>query len=488
MKSLIRAITGENTGLKCLALSLAILLSQQIGFASEGAAAINLPQSKDSALLINQVNKLSQALHYPASVARFYKANGAKRIWVYPDTVKSPIWQAMILLDCVLQFGLNRQDFHPDKLSYQQLQPLNQSTLYADETERCKFDIYLTDALLTMINHLHYGKFNPFITSFQIEKGNLKDFSAERLLAGAINTKAFMETVVSAQPKSKAYKDLQGYLHLVKGQYIDDCYEFPEGDARKMAVNMERMRWLGNTEPYFIQINIPSFELKLVNADSVHTFKVIVGKPASPSPELQSKVTYLTTAPDWNVPQKIFYNELLPRAIKDSLFLNTNHYSIFDDKGVLVQPTRDRLIEISRKRSGYSLKQSSGCDNSLGKIVFRFPNAFDIYLHDTPDQKLFKMGSRAFSHGCIRVENAELLAEMLLSNDRSAGSVSAMKNSLAAMKRKHFPLLHPVPIKITYFTCEIVDGMFSSYPDIYRRDKALEEIMFPKQELLVKGK
>ena len=124
----------------------------------------------------------------------------------------------------------------------------------------------------------------------------------------------------------------------------------------------------------------------------------------------------------------------------------------------------------------------------MGNIVFRFPNLFDVYLHDTPEQQLFKKGARAFSHGCIRVERAELLAEMLLRYDGQATWIPVLKASLAGMNRKDFSLKRPVPIKITYFTCEIIDGMLSSYPDIYNRDKVLEEVMFPKHDLLVMGK
>lgn len=441
----------------------------------------------DSALLARQIKQQSAKLNFPASVARFYRENGSKRIWVYPDTVKSPIWQAMLLLDCVLQFGLNRQDFHPDRLDYALLKPLSSSAGPADESGRTVFDIYLTDALLTLINHLHYGKFNPLVTRDLIEAGEVKGFRAEALLATGIKAKDFMETVVSAQPKLKAYTDLQNYLHLVKGQYIDDCYEFPEGDARRMALNMERMRWMSSTEPYFIQVNIPAYSLKVINGDTEKAFKVVVGRAESPTPELESQISYLTTAPEWKIPQKIFFRELLPRAIKNPQYLQDNHYNIYDQKGKYVPVTRDKLQQISKAGSGYTMRQSSGCDNALGKIVFRFPNRFDIYLHDTPEQKLFSKGERAYSHGCIRVEKATLLAEILLINDGSAAKIPAFRSAVSLMRKTNFKLRNPVPIKITYLTCEIIDGMLVSYPDVYNRDPVLLDMMFPKQSLLVEG-
>ncbi|SFA38833.1 L,D-transpeptidase catalytic domain [Pedobacter suwonensis] len=438
----------------------------------------------DSLSLKKEIVSLQQKLNYPNLVDRFYQDRLYKRAWVMQDTVHSDVWASMLLMDCVLQFGLNRNDFHPDQLTYDALRPLTSPNAKLQEQEI--FDIYLTDALITLINHLHYGKFNPVFTTERLESKILLDFDPVSHLKKAMGHPDFMANVTSAQPQADMYKMLQDYLHLVKGQYIDDCYEFPEGDARKMAINMERLRWINTGDRYFIQINIPSYTLKLVNNDHVVIFKTIVGKPSSPTPELESKVKYITTSPDWKVPHKIFTTELLPKIWKDSTYLINNHYSIYDRKQNIVPLTKGTIAAIKANPNLYDARQSSGCDNALGKVVFRFPNVFDIYLHDTPEQKLFKKQERAFSHGCIRVENAGLLAELLLRNDGTADKVPALKSSMLNMRKKDFHLKNTVPVKITYITCEVNDGQLRVYPDVYHRDQVLESLMFPVNNKPVK--
>lgn len=484
MKTNQKSSSGKNPVISLACMIFAFLLSISLNvYASVPGLKV---QQSDSMLIKRQLLALRQRLNYPETVARFYKQRGFQRVWVYPDTVRTPVYHAMLLLDCVLQFGLNRQDFHPGDLTYNKLKPLVSGTWVSYRMDREVFDVYMTDAMLTLINHLHYGKFNPVRTSYSLNSP--KENYALDLLTASLTARDFMVSVGTAQPELKSYKDLQSYLHLAKGQYIDDCYVFPEGEARKIAFNMERMRWVDTADTYYLQINIPSFLLTLHNGDAATIFKVIVGKPTTPSPQLESKVQYLTTAPEWKVPVKIFIKELLPKALKKPSFLEDNHYAFYDQKGNYVISSLVNLKLIKANPAGYSMRQSPGCDNAMGKVVFRFPNHFDIYLHDTPEQKLFGMEERAFSHGCIRVEGAEKLASMLLLNDGGSGRSAEMKKSVQKLEKKDFLLRNAVPIRITYFTAEIIDGMLKVYPDIYNLDSALERQMFPQESVLVKDR
>ena len=209
-----------------------------------------------------------------------------------------------------------------------------------------------------------------------------------------------------------------------------------------------------------------------------------MGKPETPTPTLQSAISYFTTAPEWRVPKSIFTKEILPKAIKDSTFLENNHYAIYDRQGNFLEPTHQQLIDVSKHSSLYYARQSAGCDNSLGLIVFRFRNVYDVYLHDTPEQKLFKAADRAFSHGCIRVEHAKELATLLLTNDGAKAQIKAMRNAIAAYQTKDFKLHTQVPIKITYLTCEMHEGELILHPDIYNLDKSLELALYGGNETL----
>jgi murein L,D-transpeptidase YcbB/YkuD len=290
--------------------------------------------------------------------------------------------------------------------------------------------------------------------------------------------KDFMAAVISVQPKSEAYQRLQYKMHLLTGLYTGDCYETPEDTIRKMAVNMERLRWIGSGENYYIDINIPSYTLKVHQQDTVYQFKVIVGKPDTPTPTLESAISYFTTAPEWKVPKKIFTRELLPRALKDHAYMENNQFVIYNEKGKFVPASAENLAEIRKHPGNYYARQSAGCDNSLGLIVFRFPNIYDVYLHDTPEQKLFAKTERAFSHGCIRVENAAKLAGLLLQNDGTGNRTAEVSRAMKQYKTRNFNLKKPVPLRVTYLTCEVVNGYVVTYNDIYNLDKSLEMALY----------
>lgn len=416
-------------------------------------------------------------LYYPNSIKRFYEKNNFSSPWIKPQSGTGTTWQAMLMIDCVLQFGLSHDDYHPHELVYSELHDILEKPGTVAIQKQARFDIMLTDAMLNFINNLHFGKLNPDFPSAKIDN-ILTGFSAVDALTDALGQNDFMTAIGNVQPKSKEYTDMQDHMRLWTGQYTGDCYEVPESSIRKLAINMERLRWAGIDSGAYIQINIPSYTLSLYEADSTYNFKVVVGKPENPSPTLQSKISYFTTAPEWKVPNKIFRKELLPKALADLSYLENNHYTLYDNKGTYIAPTVNNLLLIKKAPKKYRATQSSGCDNALGLVVFRFPNIYDVYLHDTPEQQLFKKQIRDFSHGCVRVENAENLAELLLKYDDAANKIPAFHKAIAKYQTLNFNLMKPVPIKITYLTCIVKEGEVIDYKDIYDLDNRLEMIFY----------
>jgi len=368
-----------------------------------------------------------RTFHYPESVGRFYSRSEYQPVWITAENDVRKTWEALLMLDCVLQFGLNHAHYHPKELLYSTMHDILDSTSKVDPIQKAWFDMLLSDALITFINHLHFGKLNPIYTNVIVDR-----------------------------------------------QYLDDCYETQEGVARKLAINMERLRWATINEDMYIQINIPSYTLKLHVRDTTYLFKVVVGKPVSPTPVLQSSITYFATAPDWKVPKSIFIKEILPKAIKNPAYIENNHFAIYDSKGNYVAAVKDSLIMVKRNPERYFLRQSAGCDNALGLVVFRFQNTFNIYLHDTPQQQFFDLKDRALSHGCIRIQHAEKFADLLLTLDGQQSKNKELHQAMAKYKPKNFNLRKPVPLIITYLTCEMSDEGIVEYDDIYLQDKALE--------------
>ena len=167
-----------------------------------------------------------------------------------------------------------------------------------------------------------------------------------------------------------------------------------------IIVNMERWRWLprdlGN--PHVI-VNVPDYTLTLYNNDKVywHT-KIVAGKPDKATPMVSAEMKFITVNPTWNVPPSIIENEYLPALQEDPQAL--------DRIGLKLTQDADGTVHIS---------QPPGAGNALGRIRFNFPNKFLVYQHDTPDKYLFAKEKRAYSHGCMRVQNPLTYGEKLLS-------------------------------------------------------------------------
>jgi murein L,D-transpeptidase YcbB/YkuD len=429
------------------------------------------------------VDSKQMGLYYPGSVKRFYLKNGYQPAWIKPQDGMGRTWQAMLMLDCILQFGLAHADYHPMELSYDSLHTMLEEPEKLGTDVKARFDILLTDAMITFMNHLHYGKFNPEYLPERIDRGIQLPFLAVEKLSQVLLEKD-LGGVLDVQPKSKLYRNLQEYMRLVKGQYLDDCYEVPEADVRLAAINMERIRWANLSDEAVLHVNIPSYTLDLYEPDSTYGFKIIVGRPQTPTPTLSSAIGYFSTAPDWKVPQKIFIRELLPKALAHNSYFEDHKYTVYDKTGTAVHISRVKLNEIQKNPSGYSLRQSSGCDNALGSVVFHFPNSFDIYLHDSPDKQLFDRNVRSLSHGCIRVQKADELAALLLRYDDASAQIPLMNKYIKGYLKKDFKLKRPVPIKVTYLTCAFKNGELVRYKDIYHLDKLLEKRLYLRQEQL----
>jgi murein L,D-transpeptidase YcbB/YkuD len=442
---------------------------------------IAIAQSRDSLISVEIKKQLSKnaitGLCYPKTIKRFYDQNKFKPAWIKPQPGEGHAWQAMLMLDCVLQYGLSHADYHPKELAYPLLHDILDTPGKINIKTQAWFDIMLTDATITFMNNLHFGKLNPYYANDRIDDGNINSFNADDVLMNALTQTDIMNPIAAVQPRSKEYLDMLNHMNLLKGKYDGDCYDVPETVIRKLAINMERMRWANIDQPTYIHINIPSYTLMFHQPDSTYLFKVIVGKPTNPTPTLLSEIKYFTTAPEWKVPASIFLNELLPKALADTNLITNKHFTIYDNKGNYVKPNAFNLAQIKTTPAAYTAIQSTS-ENALGTIVFRFPNIYNVYLHDTPEKSLFKKTDRAFSHGCIRVEQPEKLAGLILKNDNNKDKIARLHKNLMNYKTQTFNLKISLPIKITYLTCAVKEGVFITYKDIYSLDKDLEIALY----------
>lgn len=247
-------------------------------------------------------------------------------------------------------------------------------------------------------------------------------------------------------------------------------------DARidQIRVNLERARWLlHDLPPTHVLVDIAGFEVRYVR-DGVELLRsrAAVGRPYRKTPIFRSAIRYLEFNPTWTVPPTILTNDVLPEIRKNLGYLAKRHMRVLGADGREVDPASVDWRRYSGRNLPWVIRQDPGPQNALGQVKFMFPNAHAVYLHDTPERKLFLQAERAFSSGCIRIEEARRLALLLLEAEgRSEAEVEA---KFADLKTQRVALARPVPILLYYWTVAIEDdGDVLFKRDLYDRDAGL---------------
>ena len=235
--------------------------------------------------------------------------------------------------------------------------------------------------------------------------------------------------------------------------------------VKQILINMNRMRWLPQEpEGRLIEVNIPAFILHVYNGkNTVFSMPVVVGKDGHNTTLFSDFMTTIVFSPYWNVPPSIVKKEIVPGMDSDQNYLEEHN------------------MEITGEENGLPVvRQKPGLDNSLGKVKFLFPNSFNIYLHDTPAKELFNKDIRAYSHGCIRVADAEKMANYLL-KDNNKWTPEKINEAMNSGEEQYVKLKDPVPVFITYYTAWVDQtGQLNFRDDIYGHDKEVAEKMFLK--------
>jgi L,D-transpeptidase YcbB len=170
------------------------------------------------------------------------------------------------------------------------------------------------------------------------------------------------------------------------------------------------------------------------------------------------------------VPQSIIVNEYLRKLIRDPGYLDRQGFKVVNQKGKVVSSRSVNWAGYDSSNSPVGVQQPPGSGNALGELKFLFPNKYSIYMHDTPTKSLFSQSMRAFSHGCVRVENPREFARVLLGWDRAK-----IDRTVDSKNSQSVPLPQKIPIHIAYFTAwPDSAGKMQYFNDIYGRDEAME--------------
>jgi L,D-transpeptidase YcbB len=250
----------------------------------------------------------------------------------------------------------------------------------------------------------------------------------------------------------------------------------------QIALNLERWRWLPRElGERYVLVNVPEYRLEVWDRGKVPvSMKVIVGKKSTPTPIFNDDMTHIIFAPYWNVPTNIAANETIPSMMRDPAFLQRMNMEVLDKSGNVVDPASVDVANLD----AYRIRQRPGAQNALGYVKFMFPNQFNVYLHDTPTDSLFERAGRSLSHGCVRLQQPETLAQYVLA-DQPEWTPEQIDAAMHGGQERTVKLKSPIPVYLGYFTARVsADGLLQFRDDLYGIDARLTTMLAATLETL----
>ncbi|HVY94981.1 MAG TPA: L,D-transpeptidase family protein, partial [Bryobacteraceae bacterium] len=473
-----------------------------------------------------------------AALRQFYEANGFNPAWIQGN---QPTFQAISLISSIRAAGtkgLDPEDYDGSRWAARLDEIAGVGT---DAVALSRFDLELTIAAMRIVSDLDSGRANPGIFRFDSDvrgSAKLANWVRARLQFAADTPDAIPAALRSLEPPFPAYRQTEAALArcrtlLAGGQpapfpvskrpvkpgdpypaapqlyaFLQRLGDAPQSGAvpadysgvlvtavmrfqerhglapdgvlgaatfralnapiaqrvKQIELTLERWRWLPRQfdHPPLI-VNIPQFELAAFDSDNrvaLH-MKVIVGKAwGHKTPIFAAQMSSVIFHPWWEVPENIARDELQPKADKDPGYLARNHY--------VIVPAAD---------GGTRIRQRPGPDNALGAIKFVFPNRYDVYMHGTPATELFSKTRRDFSHGCIRVEDPERLAQWALAGT-PGWTPERIRAAIEDPATVQVTLTRRIPVLIVYGTAIAgEDGVVRFFDDIYGYDAQLSRTL-----------
>ena len=304
--------------------------------------------------------------------------------------------------------------------------------------------------------------FNPPQRGYRALRDELKRLDAPgvagrrpRALSADLDPDSLLDPETDGTPR-RIKRALNAHIHSASAS-ATFALDSTARERAAILANMEMWRWeprdMGARR---IEVNLADFSLAVMEGDRVvHQARVVVGKPETPTPIFSDVMRYVLINPSWQVPDSIIRKEMMPKL------------GALSRRGYEVKSVGGRL----------TVRQLPGDDNALGRFAFMFPNDHAIYLHDTPSRELFDEETRAFSHGCIRVEDPQSLAVLVLGGESTGWTDERIEAAIGGKERAVF-LPRPLPIHIEYFT-DFTDefGEVKERPDVYGLIRRVEGML-----------
>jgi murein L,D-transpeptidase YcbB/YkuD len=384
-------------------------------------------------LLATRLSRAVDRRQDRAGVEAFYRDRGFAPLWIADGTASSRAKAAIAYLRGVAADGLDPADYRIPAFS-------DPSKLEQDE-------VALTNSVLAFARHARTGRL-PYAKVSSAIHYELENPEAADVLANMANAGNIAEALDTYQPQHPAYKALKAKL--------PEARKKPGALADTVIANMERWRWLPrDLGQNHVIVNIPDYTLSVMRGGqrTFHT-RIVVGKKDTPSPVFSDEIESVQVNPTWHVPPAILARN--PGLVGRGDFV------------------------VSRRADGsIGASQRPGPQNALGQIKVNFPNPFLVYLHDTPDKHLFKLDKRAYSSGCMRVENPDQFAAQVLSIGAAQGNryTPAQLTGMYNKGERVMSLATRVPIYLVYMNAYVADGQLVVKPDLYDYDARVQSAL-----------
>ena len=393
---------------------------------------------------------------------QFYESRNNLPAWIDNDKASPRVGALLDALTHSEDHGLDPARYGVDRFQQMVAQAEQNKNRY--EIERVpEIETRLTYAYLQYAADLLGWSGDPkAIQTNWIRANNKTDLAGQ--LAKAVSSNQVRETLEELAPTHPQYKGLQTALARER--------QNPTGHLDQIRMNLVRWRWMPrDLGDRYVFVNVPAYQMQVMEGEKpVLAMRVVVGDPKHQTPLFNDEMTTIVFSPNWNVPESIIRTEMLPKLVDDPGFLQRQNIQVVGTSGhVLDENAVDWYDEAALAKLHF--RQEPGPKNALGLVKFQFPNQFDVYMHDTPQDALFNKERRALSHGCIRLENPVALAEYVM-RDNPQWTTEKISAAMNAGHEQAVALKEHLPVHIGYFTAWVnPDGSVTYTDDPYNLDE-----------------
>lgn len=453
-------------------------------------------------------SSLRDSLKADSMVDRYYQ-NGGTWVWVHEDTtfMQNADELANFLDQNAHEMGFSPNAFFTDEIRShtEHFRKLDFDSTNTNPTQTmAQLELLLSKAYLRYALGQRYGFMNPhdvlnrrdvrkgggyrIVYDIPLEQSDEEFFNQALQHASDEQPTTWLQSIESPHPVYQQLKQLLANDSTADGR-------------KRIICNMERLRWrheqhIGNDDRY-VFVNIPSQQLWAISPDSAFSMRICCGAWRTKTPLLTSQIRLIQLNPEWNIPGSILRDEVSPHAGDSTYFARNRYFIIQRSTGDTIQ-AKD-VTKAQLRSGGYRVAQHSGPRNSLGRIIFRFNNQFDVYLHDTNNRNAFNNEKRTISHGCVRVQRPFDIVKFLLPEadewqldkirmnidmkpESDRGKKFKRENSSISSIKMNSTGVNPnVPLLIDYYTLypNPETGEFETWPDRYEYDILIDKALKP---------